>query len=162
MIFLERIKKSVLENKILFVALVILIIFNCFLGLTSKKTAEPTAPIQADTIIPAGHVLMPIQLINIESIKGLIVQFGVIDLYVAGTPSSSGKKLASRIKILRAPLNPNEFAVLVPEALAETIMKANGYFTGVVQNRFVAEGKNQTVTKKESSVQIDYNQENNL
>lgn len=162
MTFLERIRKSILENKIIFVALVTLVTVNIFVGLNEKKPAENRQPLQADTIIPAGHVLMPLTLMNIESIKGLIKDFGIIDLYVATTPNSSGKKLASRIKILRAPLNENEFAVLVPEELSELIMKTSGYFTGVVQNRFVEPGGSALRMKKESTVQIDYNQETSL
>lgn len=162
MIFLERIKKSVLENKLIFIALAILVIFNLILGLRPKKEITAVQPVQADTIIPSGFVLMPITLINIESIKGLITEFGVIDLYVANSPTSSGKKIASRIKILRAPLNENEFAVLVPEELSEVLMKASGYFTGVVQNRFVEPGGSALKNRQLPTVQIDYNQENNL
>ena len=95
MVFLERIKKSVFENKLIFAALGVLIACNMIISFTSKKSADVVAPIQADTIIPAGHVLLPITLMNIESIKGLITQFGVIDLYVSSSPNSPGKKRPS-------------------------------------------------------------------
>lgn len=162
MIFLDRIKKSILENKFIFIALIVLIIVNLILSLRPQNVVKPEVPIQADTIIPAGFVLLPITLANIESIKGLIQHFGVIDLYVAATPTTPGRKIASRIKILRAPLNENEFAVLVPENLSENIMKTNGYFTGVVQNRFVEGTTKLAETKKSSPIQIEYNPEGNL
>lgn len=160
----NKIKRSVLENKIVFIGIALLIVCNVVLSFKNNKpsTKAVEAPLQADTIIPAGYVLLPISLNNIESIKGLIAQFGVIDLYVSSSPQSPGKKLASRIKILKAPLNENEFAVLVSENLAETILKANGYFTGVVQNRFVKTSENIVQEKKSNTVNIEYNQESNL
>ena len=162
MMFLDKVSKSVKENKFIFVGLLVLIVVNMVISLSHEKK-EIEAPLQADTVIPQGQVLLPINLSNIESIKGLITQFGVIDLYVSSSTQSASRKLASRIKILKAPLNENEFAVLVSEELAEKIMKSNGIFTGVIQNRYVPTSENLTPqTKKENSVNIEYNLEANL
>jgi hypothetical protein len=162
MMFLDKIAKSIKENKFVFFGLVVLVAVNLSLSFNTKKK-DIEAPLQADTVIPKGHVLLPISLSNIESIKGLIDQFGVIDLYVAATSETASRKIARRIKILKAPLNENEFAVLVSEQLAEKIMNSNGIFTGVIQNRYVPTSENLIPTlKKKYPINVDYNPEENL
>lgn len=162
MMLLDKMMKSVKENKFIFIGLLVLIVVNMLINVRNEKK-DIEAPLQADTVIPKGQVLLPINLSNIESIKGLITQFGVIDLYVSSSTQTASKKLASRIKILKAPLNENEFAVLVSEELADKIMKSNGIFTGVIQNRFVQTSENiDPQLKKQNSIHIEYNQEANL
>ncbi len=88
-----------------------------------------------DTFIPAGFVLVPIEVLNYESLDSVLGRFGVVDLYSAD-PSTGKKaeKVASRIRILRAPRNPNQFAVLAPEEESTDLVKdGSGYFV-VVQN----------------------------
>lgn len=89
---------------------------------------------KADTVIPKGFVLHPIILENIDSITAIIEQFGVIDLYAGQQLQTGSTKIADQIKIIRAPLNPNEFALLIPERLSEKIMKVQGPYWGVVRN----------------------------
>lgn len=149
---------SLKDNRYFLLTFVCLVVASVFFRNTNDKVAvsEPQAQIQADTIIPKGYVLLPIYLENIASITGVIENFGIIDLYCGQSLGGKSKKIATRIKILRAPLNPNEFAVLVPENLSEKIMAESGPFWGVIQNRAVSEGENniaQTATKK---IQIEY------
>jgi hypothetical protein len=125
-----------------------LIIFAVVLGIAlltaeflSKPKQTPTDAFSADTIIPKGYVLIPIELANFQSTSALIGQYGVVDLYLAA------KKIAAQIKILRAPLNPNLFAVLVPEHESESILKYAGPFTAVVQN---PDSNKNTVIEKDS------------
>lgn len=150
---------SLKDNRYFILAFTGLVIVSLLFRTTNDPSpaAEPQAKIQADTIIPKGYVLLPIYLENIASITGVIEHFGIIDLYSGHSLGGKSKKIAARIKILRAPLNPNEFAVLVPEALSEKIMSERGPFWGVIQNRSVSEGENtvaQTTNKK--TIQIEY------
>ncbi len=120
-----------------------------------QEKYQSTEKIYADTFIPKGFVLVPIELANFDSVSALIDQFGVIDLY-AGAPQIAGSvKISSRIKILRAPLNPQLFAVLVPEKDSSSIMKRTGPFWAVVQNRQALQEKKPEVDKP--SIQIEYN-----
>lgn len=66
------------------------------------------------------------------------------------------KKLASKVKILRAPQNPNQYAVLVPENLSNHIMSLSGPFWAVVQNRDAKQGQNDD--KKAATIRIEYHQ----
>lgn len=89
----------------------------------------------AATFIPEGYVLVPIEVSNYESLDSILGQYGVVDLFVQ-TPEDDepSRKVAERVKILRAPLNPSHFAVLVPENESQNLVTFDLPFTVVVQN----------------------------
>lgn len=92
-------------------------------------------PETASTFIPAGFVLVPIEIENYEALDSILGKFGVVDLFKpATTPGGRPVRVASRVKILRAPLNPSHFAVLAPEAESADLVSHAGSFTVVVQN----------------------------
>jgi hypothetical protein len=102
-----------------------------------REPAKPEAesPESAATFIPEGFVLVPIEVANYESLDSILGNFGVVDLYSGGLdPGQRPIKVASRVKILRAPLNPNHFAVLAPEAESQRLLGFSGPLTVVVQN----------------------------
>jgi hypothetical protein len=88
-----------------------------------------------DTFIPAGFVLVPIEVVNYESLDSVLGRFGVVDLF-ATDPATGGRsaQVASRIRILRAPRNPNQFAVLAPESESRRLVSHAGGFYVIVQN----------------------------
>lgn len=143
------------QNKLLAISFLVFIAFSMIYSWTKpKEKSQVSEKIYADTFIPKGYVLVPVELANFDSVSALIDQFGVIDLY-AGAPQSTGSiKIASRIKMLRAPLNPQLFAVLVPEKDSSSIMKRSGPFWAVVQNRQSFQEKASETPK--SSIQIEY------
>lgn len=100
---------------------------------SNSKEAPPTAAI--DTFIPAGFVLVPISVQNFASLDSVIGNFGFVDLYaVKENGQRQATPLGRNIKLLRAPKNPNQFAVLVPEAAAPEIVKHSESFYVVIQN----------------------------
>lgn len=102
----------------------------------SQGSSEPKKLAESpDTYIPAGFVLVPIDVVNKDALQSLLGNFGVVDLYIpAMEPGKLGRKAATRVKILRAPLNPEEFAVLVREGEApQLVHHDSGYFV-VIQN----------------------------
>ena len=121
------------QNKILAGSFVVFLILYFTLN---QKNTKPHAPevVYADTLIPKGYVLVPIELANLNAVAALINQYGVIDLY-GGDHQENSVQIASRIKILRAPLNPNQYAVLVTEDLSKQIMRFKGPFWASIQNR---------------------------
>ncbi len=129
------------QNKILLGSFVIFVMLYFYLNAKNKESPAPpeNTPVFADTLIPRGQVLVPIELANIAALSGLIDQYGIIDLY-GGTETNS-TLIASRVKILKAPLNPSQYAVMVTEALSQEIMKLKGPFWAVVQNRFATADK---------------------
>lgn len=90
-----------------------------------------------DTVIPAGYVLVPIELQNAETMSSLIGEFAIVDLYTVSLESRTGKgqRVGQRLRLLRAPLNPQLFAVLVPENETKQVLETPGPFVAVIQNR---------------------------
>jgi hypothetical protein len=87
-----------------------------------------------DTMIPAGHLLIPLELSNAESLSSLSGNFSLIDLYASGDKGKKGFKIASGVKLLRAPLNPQQFAVLVREEDSAKIVTHEGPFFAALKN----------------------------
>lgn len=124
---------------IAFVALGIVVLLFEILPSSSTNssedvTSEPES-FDVDTMIPAGHLLIPLELSNAESLASLTGQFSVIDLYVSGEKGKKGYKIASAVKLLRAPLNPQQFAVLVREDESSKIVAHEGPFFAALKNR---------------------------
>lgn len=132
-----------------------------FFNNTKKSVAPPAAPEElapesVDTFIPQGLVLIPLELSNGESLGSIIgTMGGVVDLYLSSQEGRKGGFLvASRVKLVRAPRNPDQFAVLVKEAEGQKILKQNGPFIAVVQNPEVR--GSQIVNQRKNSVHIEY------
>jgi uncharacterized membrane protein len=127
--------KSFKDNKHFIIAFILLVGISIYVSHVNNSEKVSGGPIQADTIIPKGFILFPIQLENIDAIKGVINQFGVIDIYARTKNGSASKKLLSKVKIIQAPYNPDEYALLLPEYLSQKMMSEMGPFLGVIQNK---------------------------
>lgn len=141
------------------VILFLFLILGLFVFFTQQKNQDDQTVQEeiksADTIIPKGFVLVPIEIQNIESLSSLIGGFGLVDLFTTQQINQqSGLRVGRRLKLLRAPLNPNTFAVLVPENEASSILSANGPFMAVVQNP--NNTKATELIKKSNRMQIEY------
>lgn len=118
------------------------------LGLTTiflrkpASTPEENRSTSADTYIPEGMVLIPIEIQNKEALSNIMGDFGIVDLY---SPSFGdqikSKKVAAGIKIMRAPLNHEVYAVLVKEESASTITEFPGPFIVTIQNPKTSKSK---------------------
>ncbi len=152
-----KITKISQQNKLLALSFLILILVY-FIFAPKKDSSIPIKNdrIYADTLIPKGFVLIPIELANAETVSALMDQYGVVDLYSGTAATKGNKKIASKVKILRAPLNPNQYAVLVPDELSNLIMSSAGPFWAVVQNHETKQDAN--TEHKSKPVRIEYNQ----
>lgn len=156
---MEKIRNLKLDTKIYLAAFLVLGLIVITLSFTKEESprlpAAPEAPNSVDTFIPRGFVLVPIELANAESLSSLIGDLGgVVDLYLAGGESKRNIKVATRIKLLRAPLNPNQYAVLVKESDSSKLLSVTGPFIAVVQNPD-SKGTELAQSKK-TSLRIDY------
>lgn len=119
---------------------IFIISFVAGLTLFFEKPLEPAPapgkkPLSADTYIPAGHVLVPVEVQNADALNSLLGNFGLVDLYRPPQRDRDKPLLVARqVKILRAPLNPNRFAVLVPDAQAPQLVQGDQAFFVIVQN----------------------------
>lgn len=104
---------------------------------TKPEAAAASAAEEAfdvDTFIPAGHLLIPLQLSNAESLASLSGPFSLVDLYATRENGRKSFKVASAVKLLRAPLNPQQFAVLVREDESAPLVTMEGPFFAALKN----------------------------
>lgn len=152
-----KIPKISQQNKILLCSFMFLIVIYLLFGIKSDKPEQKKLDkVYADTLIPKGFVLIPIELANVDTISALMDQYGVVDLFSGSLNQKGSRKIASRVKILRAPLNPNQYAVLVQEDLSAVIMNSQGPFWAVVQNRDTKQDSYKE--KVNHTVRIEYHQ----
>lgn len=116
-----------------------LAILPLFFSLAGGGKAQPQVPnvsFSADTEIPHGFVLIPIEVTNYEALDSVLGKFGVVDLFLPGESGGPLKRLVARnVRILRAPQNPSHFAVLVPEGQSGEILRFGGSFLVSVKGR---------------------------
>lgn len=152
---------ALIKNNLLLCGFIILGPIAYFSQNTPEEKDVPTSFTvpdvkSADTFIPRGFVLVPIEMANAESLSSLVGDVGgVVDLYLATTDrQKGGQKVGSRLKLLRAPLNPQQYAVLVKDSESQRILQHSGPFVAVVQN---PETRGAEVTSNgPSRVKIDY------
>lgn len=131
----------------------------CFIfsGKAPEESNGPLpTPASVDTFIPLGYVLVPVDLANAESLSSLVGDVGcVVDLYLASNEKKvTAIKVGSKIKMIRAPLNPQQYAVLVRDHESSAILNYSGPFIAVVQN---PNTQGQKVNSgSSSSVKIEY------
>lgn len=126
------------KNNLMILAFVILGLISY---IATRTTSEPKdmvipEPKSVDTFIPRGFSLVPIEVANADSLASLIGDVGgVVDLYLASTEKQKGgSKVGSKLKLLRAPLNPQQYAVLIRDTESSRLLSYTGPFIAVVQN----------------------------
>lgn len=123
---------------LLLVAVVTLLLFE---AITSDKEPMdvPTGAQEATTYIPKNHTLIPLRFINQKSLSSMIENFGWIDLYSIETNHQGTQfksRIVKKIRILRAPLDPDQFGIIVPESYVELILRSGPkYFATLVKNQ---------------------------
>lgn len=135
--FLQKFKNVDRSLLIAFLALGFVVLIKSFFPSDPppETAAEsPESSFDVDTMIPAGYLLIPLELSNAESLASLSGQFSIVDLYVSGDKGKKGFKIAAGVKLLRAPLNPQQFAVLVREEESAKIATHEGPFFAALKN----------------------------
>ena len=88
-----------------------------------------------DTFIPKGYILFPIEVKNFQALDSILGRYGVVDIYTSPQErKQSAKLIAKKVKILRAPLNPSQFAILCPENQTHIFVNHPGPYFISVQN----------------------------
>ncbi len=141
------------QNRILLIAMAAMLVIIGFVKLHSSTEPTVVSPSSADTYIPEGFVLVPIEIQNSESFSSLIGDFAVVDLFRGPHSQPVGR----RLKMLRAPLNPQQFAVLVPEAEVSSLLQNAGAFWVAIQNPNMT--KDSEIAKHSKKSRIEYFEE---
>lgn len=125
---------------ILGLAVITSLSFHILLSPSVKSLEQPTESLDAATYIPEGHSLVPLELVNQKSLSSLIENFGWIDLYSAKIMPEGfkrGPKIVKKIRILRAPLDPSQFGIIVPNEFIDHVLDwGPHYFATINKSKF--------------------------
>ncbi len=142
---------------ILSLAAITALLFHLLLAPGSQTLMQPEKSLDAATYIPKGHSLIPLQLVNQRSLGSLIENFGWIDLYSATTSESGykkGPKIVKKIRILRAPLDPSQFGIIVPNDFVDFILDwGPDYFATISRSKFY---KSELVIRSKKKKRVIY------
>jgi hypothetical protein len=129
--FIEKNKPFVIA----FFAMGIVVLGIQFFKTSEPETSQKSEPSESvDTMIPPGYVLIPLELENLEQVSSLIGNSGVVDLYTGASDQKKRKLVASRVKVIQAPYNPQVYAALVREVEGALIQNYIGPLRAAVQN----------------------------
>lgn len=104
-----------------------------FVSTPSQDGATQTET-DISTTIPRGYVIVPIEIENSLSLEGVLGDIGgYVDLYEA-LENGQGKQVAHHIKLVRAPKDPRQFAVLAKESQAPALVRHEGRFIATMRN----------------------------
>ncbi|MFN3453540.1 MAG: hypothetical protein ACK41T_01170 [Pseudobdellovibrio sp.] len=156
----NKILLSIKNHKyFLFMFIIFLAVYVYSLYNPKHDIVQSSETLSADTLIPKGYVLVPIELVNLQAISGLINTHGVVDIFSVNRANKT-KKILEQVKILRAPLNPESYAVLLPEEISKQFMNYAGPFIAVVQNKSANnESFNLTTKPEHKKITIEYNKD---
>jgi hypothetical protein len=131
--------------------------FHLIFGPKTTLSDVPEAAIEAATFIPEDHSLIPIKLVNQKAISSLIENFGWIDLYSIKKTDlgfKKGPKIVKKIRILRAPLDPKQFGIIVPNDFVDSILDYGpDYFATLNKNKFY---KSELVINRKQRKRVQY------
>lgn len=130
---------------------------NAFSSGPKQVEQTPESPDSLETFIPSGHLLIPIEVANADRLEGVLGQNGIVDLYQPGqNPGERAKLVGKRLRMLRAPMNPQTFAVLLRDAEVDRFLATQGPYIASI--RPLQESAHE-IARKSSSLQIDYHKE---
>lgn len=88
-----------------------------------------------DKDIPDGFALVPIDIINYESLDSLVGPLSVVDIFsVPIEKSELPKRVAYLAKLVRSPKNPSHFNILIKADRVPQLYKIPGPYRVVVRN----------------------------
>lgn len=155
----SRFKISLQQHKYFIFMFVFFVFVYVYTTLEERGQKPQEKLLTVDTLIPNGYALVPIELENISAIASLIESYGVVDIYLGKNQSQKSKKIFQKVKILRAPNNPHAYSLLLPDHLSSDLLKYEGPFFAVIQNKSEA-SVNPSVQEKietKQTVKIEYN-----
>lgn len=132
--------KRILKNNPTLISFIGLILVAFITTATFKLFKDPPQIVsqeefEASTFIPDGHILIPIEIENLEALNAMIKNYAWVDLYTPQMQDIAlpSKAIVKKIRLLRAPLDPNQFGIIVPIEFADIIMN-QGYVFRVTLN----------------------------
>lgn len=117
------------------IGLILTSLVMAFFVQSFAKLEDPLVLPEIDTMIPRGFVLVPISVQNSESLDSVFGSHGIVDLYsVNETSQGKGRRVASGVKLLRAPKNPSQFGVLIEDRYSGLLLNEGATFFVVIHH----------------------------
>ncbi|MBC86871.1 MAG: hypothetical protein CL677_06790, partial [Bdellovibrionaceae bacterium] len=98
----------------------------------NEVTTSSPLSLSADTLIPAGYQLVAIELENALSIDSLVADNTIVDLYSRTTGKNKSQLILRNSRLVRAPRNENQFAVLITKEQTEYLLGFQGPYFAVI------------------------------
>lgn len=139
-------------------ALFVVLLAVAILKDTTKSPSSPTsnsAPMEIDQYTPLGHSLVPLQLLNQDSLLPLMGPTAVVNLY----RPNDNHLVAAQVKVVRAPQSPDTLVAVVPEPLVASIARSHDQLVGVLKNPAHQHGTNFVYQKGAAQRKIHYGQD---
>jgi hypothetical protein len=138
------------------IVIIIIVLISIYLASRSeeKTSKAPNTPADLTTYIPDGFVLVPLEIVNQEAISGMIQNFALVDLFTPNTAEKKGRKVATNLKLIRAPLNKDLFGVLIPNNEVSQVVSSSESFFVAIRNP--TQQNSESFTKPHKSFQLEY------
>lgn len=158
----SKLRELLANEKVRFTAVFVLLGLISFLFSQKPEPAVDQAPqkqVEIDELIPEGYFLLPLELTNREALVSMIGDTSIVDIFTIHPQTlNPQKKIASRVKLIKSPKNPDQFALLLEESNTMDILKYSGPYFATIQNR---RNRKSSFPKArpESNVQVQYQEE---
>lgn len=105
---------------------------------SSKPITESAhnQPVEIDELLTVEQTAAPVELSNADSLSAIIGNTAWVDLFTTDPQTYKPKrKIAARVKIARAPKDPERFFIIVRENELNQILKFEGPYFATLQSR---------------------------
>lgn len=106
------------------------------------------------TWIPLGHRLVPIEFRNQSSMQNFLAEEAWIDLYSTRADGRKGHRVLEQVRVLRAPLAPEHFGILIPEEQMPIFQNDAGPFWAVLTPTREPEAKDNAGTPSQKGKKL--------
>lgn len=132
---MKRLKPHLISVRLpLVVAVISTLGLYAFSGSTHDDETPAVELPPIDTLVPEGHVLVPIEVSNLEALGSVVGPYGIVDLYALDAKGHELSKVGSHLKMVRSLEQPSFISVLVPEEEAFRLLATKGPFQVAVLN----------------------------
>lgn len=153
---LNEFKTLAIEYRRSIMAILIFLSISIFLGFFKSEKQVQKNLESIDTIIPKGHSLIPIEIQNKEALETMMGPYAIIDLFTFNSSENTkGKRIANAVKLLRAPLDHQQFGILITDEEAQNVLLSNGPYFVVLKSPNEKKKTNNKIAKIKTTIEID-------
>ena len=131
----------------------LILILQGFISCQQSTSSAPSSPHYLSDHIPEGYFVVPLNLINIESLSPLMGSVGYADLYATESLHNRRQILVRNAKLLKTAENPLQVAAILTENQSQKLTNFDQAIFAVLRKR-QKKGPSQLNPKKRTSITI--------